>query len=177
MPVSEKKVFTTVSDNQSSVEIHVMQGDSSKASENISLGQFLLSGIREGEKGEPRISVEFYIDVDGIAHVSAEDVDTGAIQKISIKPVDENKDSEQSPVILKAKVSSLKNRVESLYEGYEGSLENEFKREIKDIIKEAKKAEKNMNAKTLRECQIALETIVGELNSMHQETEAGLGGA
>ena len=84
VPASRKRTFTTVIDDQPSVEIHVLQGESRKASENLSLGRFLLSGIRAGKKGEPRIEVEFSIDSDEILHVRARDVDTGARHDVTI---------------------------------------------------------------------------------------------
>lgn len=84
IPASRKRTFTTVADDQTSVEIHVLQGESRKASQNLSLGRFLLSGIRAGKKGEPRIEVEFSIDSDEILHVRARDVDTGAAHDVTI---------------------------------------------------------------------------------------------
>jgi molecular chaperone DnaK len=88
VPVSRKRTFTTVADNQSSVEIHVLQGESRRASENLSLGRFLLSGIRTGKKGEPRIEVEFSIDSDEILQVRARDIDTGAEHDVTITSAD-----------------------------------------------------------------------------------------
>lgn len=84
IPTTESKVFTTVSDNQKSVEINITQGEREFAKDNISLGKFELQGIRTAPKGEPRIEVTFDIDVNGILHVSAKDVDTGSEQKIVI---------------------------------------------------------------------------------------------
>jgi len=85
IPSSASKVFTTVVDNQESVEIHVLQGERSLAKDNISLGKFELKGIRKAKKGEPRIEVTFEIDIDGILKVSAVDFSTGASQKVEIK--------------------------------------------------------------------------------------------
>lgn len=84
IPTSASKIFTTVADNQTVVEVHVLQGERSKASENISLGKFQLTGIRPAPRGEPRIEVRFDIDVDGIVHVSAKDLDTGKEARIEV---------------------------------------------------------------------------------------------
>ncbi|MFN4245400.1 MAG: Hsp70 family protein [Brevinematia bacterium] len=85
IPVSASRIFTTVTDNQESVEIHILQGERSLAKDNISLGKFELTGIRKAKKGEPRIEVKFEIDIDGILNVSAIDLSTGVSQSIQIK--------------------------------------------------------------------------------------------
>lgn len=85
IPTSASRIFTTISDNQESVEIHILQGERSLAKDNISLGKFELTGIRKAKKGEPRIEVKFEIDIDGILSVSAVDLTTSASQKIEIK--------------------------------------------------------------------------------------------
>lgn len=85
IPCANSKTFTTISDNQGIVEVHVLQGESERASENISLGKFQLKGVRPAPRGEPRIEVMFSIDADGIVSVSASDMDTGAAQEIAIK--------------------------------------------------------------------------------------------
>ncbi|MCS7299865.1 MAG: Hsp70 family protein [Spirochaetia bacterium] len=85
IPTAASRIFTTISDNQESVEIHILQGERSLAKDNISLGKFELTGIRKAKKGEPRIEVKFEIDIDGILSVSAIDLTTSASQKIEIK--------------------------------------------------------------------------------------------
>ncbi|MBB5021429.1 molecular chaperone DnaK [Desulfurispira natronophila] len=85
LPCSNSKVFTTISDNQSVVEVHILQGESEWAADNISLGKFQLTGIRMAPKGEPRIEVTFNIDVNGIVSVSAIDLDTRNRHEINIK--------------------------------------------------------------------------------------------
>ncbi|MGC8765032.1 MAG: Hsp70 family protein [Brevinematia bacterium] len=85
IPTCAKRIFTTVTDFQKSVEIHILQGESMYAKNNVSLGKFKLEGIREAKKGVPRIEVIFEIDVNGILSVSAVDVDTKITQNITIK--------------------------------------------------------------------------------------------
>lgn len=86
IPTKETMAFTTVEDNQRRVKIHVLQGESKKASENISLAKFDLVGIGVAPAGRPQIDVTFKIDVNGIVKVSARDITTGREQKIEVKP-------------------------------------------------------------------------------------------
>jgi molecular chaperone DnaK len=84
VPTSQTHVFTTVQDQQTSVRIAVLQGESEKAIENELLGEFILDGIRPAHRGEVEIEVAFDISADGIVGVSARDVDTGQRQSITV---------------------------------------------------------------------------------------------
>jgi len=85
IPTSKSQVFSTASDSQTSVEIHVLQGERSMAGDNKSLGRFILDGILPAPRGMPQIEVAFDIDANGILHVSARDKGTGREQKITIQ--------------------------------------------------------------------------------------------
>jgi molecular chaperone DnaK len=84
VPTSEQHVFTTVKDNQTSVKILVLQGESDRAEENELLGEFILTGLRRAPKGEVEIEVTFEISADGIVSVSAKDMETGLKQAITV---------------------------------------------------------------------------------------------
>ncbi len=84
IPTEKKQVFSTAADNQPAVEIHVLQGERSKAADNITLGKFHLTGIPPAPRGLPQIEVTFDIDQNGIISVSAEDKGTGKSQSITI---------------------------------------------------------------------------------------------
>ncbi len=84
IPVKKSKVFTTVTDGQTSVEIHVLQGERELAKYNKSLARFELTGIPPAPRGIPKIEVTFEIDADGILHVSAKDLATGNKQTIIV---------------------------------------------------------------------------------------------
>ena len=84
IPTSHTETFTTASDGQTSVEIHVIQGERSMAAENKSIGRFNLDGLPPAQRGVPQIDVEFDIDANGILSVSAKDKGTGKEQRITI---------------------------------------------------------------------------------------------
>ncbi len=84
VPTSQTHLFTTVQDNQTSVRIAVLQGESERAIDNELLGEFILDGIRAARRGEVSIDVTFDISADGIVGVSARDVDTGQQQSITV---------------------------------------------------------------------------------------------
>jgi len=85
IPVSKSQIFTTAVDNQTRVEIHVLQGERPMAADNVSLGRFFLDGIPPAPRGVPQIEVTFNIDVNGILNVTAKDLATGKAQQITIQ--------------------------------------------------------------------------------------------
>ena len=85
IPAQKMQLVSTVVDNQKTVKIHVLQGESSRAAENVSLGEFELQGIEPAPRSVPRIEVKFAIDTSGLVNVSARDVRTGSAQKLTIQ--------------------------------------------------------------------------------------------
>ncbi|MCX6063477.1 MAG: molecular chaperone DnaK [Caldiserica bacterium] len=94
VPISKTQTFTTASDSQTQVEIHVLQGERPMAKDNMSLGRFILDGIAPARRGEPQIEVSYDIDSNGIVHVTAKDKATGKEQHITIENATKLKDEE-----------------------------------------------------------------------------------
>jgi molecular chaperone DnaK len=152
VPVSRKKIFTTVADSQKQVRIKVYQGESPVADENEMLGEFELAGIRRAKAGEPEIEVTFDIDANGIVHVGARDKDTGKEQTITVTmssglTPDEieqmRKNAQSSEVALKGtdqiealaqKAEILHHRLKKAYEAKEGSLPEEKRKALEKIV-------------------------------------------
>jgi Molecular chaperone len=85
IPVKKSEMFSTAVDNQTNVEIHVLQGERELVSGNKSLGNFRLDGIPKADRGVPQIEVTFDIDVDGLLSVKAKEVETGIEQSVTIQ--------------------------------------------------------------------------------------------
>src|SRR5690606_14744905 len=85
IPTSAKQIFTTAADNQTSVEIHVLQGERAMAADNVTLGRFILDGIPPAPRGVPKIELTFDNDANGIVKVSAKDLATGRAQQVTLR--------------------------------------------------------------------------------------------
>ena len=94
IPAKKSQVFSTAADNQTQVEIHILQGERSMASDNKSLGRFILDGIPSSPRGVPQIEVSFDINADGILNVQAKDKATSREQQMQIVPSSGLKDDE-----------------------------------------------------------------------------------
>ena len=104
IPTKKSQIFSTAADNQTAVDIHVMQGEREMASDNITLGRFQLSGIPPARRGVPQIEVTFDIDANGIVNVSAKDLGTGKEQKITISSSTKLSDEEINAKIKEAEM-------------------------------------------------------------------------
>lgn len=190
IPIDATKIFTTISDNQEEVEIHVLQGERKIASENISLGKFILSDIRKGPKGVPRIEVKFDIDVDSVVHVTARDKDTGETKEVFMNTemgiTEEKIKSIIDSSVLKhnedenfVKYITVKNearaeilRVEKLIE--EINVDNDFKLEIVETIVNTKQAIENKNIDDIKDKIRILKDFCEELEIIKKDIQKEL---
>jgi molecular chaperone DnaK len=174
IPTRKSKIFTTVVDNQSKVEINVLQGEREVASYNKSLGRFELVGIAPAPKGVPQIEVTFDIDSNGIVNVSARDLATKKEQKILVTPSGGLTEREIAEIIddaerhaeddrKKAELYRIQARLEGLLDSNMrsfaefGSLLDEEKRNaVKKIIDGARKA---LASASISECTASLEKL------------------
>ncbi|MBI2671935.1 molecular chaperone DnaK [Candidatus Woesearchaeota archaeon] len=158
IPTKKSQVFSTAADNQTSVTIHVLQGERSMASDNTSLGQFNLVGIPIAPRGIPQIEVTFDIDASGILNVSAKDLGTGKEQKMTVTASTKLSDSEVEKMVKNAKeheeedkkrkeeteilnnTDSLIYAAEKTLSDLQDKLSNEQKTNIESAMKEAKSA-------------------------------------
>ena len=183
IPTRKSETFSTASDNQPSVEIHVLQGEREMARDNKSIGRFHLEGIPPAPRGVPQIEVTFDIDANGILHVSAKDLGTGKEQKITITAssgLDETeinnmvKDAEAHAEEDKKKRESVetRNRADSFVYQTEKQIEENgdklpdtVKKPVQDGIAELKKAIEADDVETMKSVMNDLET------KMHSFTE------
>ncbi len=110
VPVGKTEVFSTAADNQTAVDIHVLQGERSMASDNMSLGRFRLEGIPTAPRGMPQIEVTFDIDANGILSVTAQDKATGAKQQITITASTNLDESEVENMVNNARQNEAEDR-------------------------------------------------------------------
>jgi molecular chaperone DnaK len=147
IPTNASQIFSTASDNQAAVTVHVIQGEREVASANKSLGQFNLEGIDAAPKGQPQIEVTLDIDSDGILNVSAKDKNTGKEQSITIKASSGLSDEEVEKMIKDAEAHAeddkkfqelvtTRNMADSLIHSTKQSLK-ELKDEVSDDEKSA----------------------------------------
>jgi len=183
IPTRKTKIFTTVADNQSKVEVNVLQGEREVAAFNKSLGRFELVGIPPAPKGVPQIEVTFDIDSNGIVHVSARDFATNKEQTIVVTPSGGLSEKEIGDIIddarknadadkKKAELYRIQARLEGLLESNMksfaefGTLLDEEKRNmVKKILDGARKA---LASASVSECMASLEKL-GEASEILTE--------
>jgi len=161
IPTKKSEVFSTAEDNQSQVEIHVLQGEREMAGFNRTLGRFNLTGIPSAPSGTPQIEVTFDIDANGIVHVSAKDRGTGNEQKIEIKSSSGLSDDEVKQMVDEAESHADEDkRLRALADARNQSEArvHEAERQLKDhgdSVDEALKTELESAIAAARESQVA----------------------
>ncbi len=184
IPLRNSLTFTTVVDNQASVEIHILQGEREVSSGNRSLGKFELVGIPPNPRGIPQIDVTFEVDANGIVSVSAQDKATGREQQMRITPTSGLAPDEIERLIKEAEamaeadrqtsgVISLRNKLESLLRNTQktftkfGGVVSQNDQEIAErVFKEAEEALNSQEQEALDKALTALERVAKQITAV-----------
>ena len=173
IPTKKSQIFSTAADNQTAVDIHVMQGEREMAAGNITLGRFQLTGIPPAPRGVPQIEVTFDIDANGIVNVSAKDMGTGKSQQITITSSTKLSDDE-----IKAKVKEAEQYAE---EDKKRKEEVEVKNQAETLIYETEKnmkelegslSEQEKNDITAAKDELQSALNAGNIDDIKAKTEA-----
>ncbi|HEV7857230.1 MAG TPA: molecular chaperone DnaK, partial [Pyrinomonadaceae bacterium] len=196
IPTRKSEVFSTASDNQTSVEVHVLQGERPMATDNRTLGKFHLVGIPPAPRGMPQVEVTFDIDANGIVNVSAKDMGTGREQKITItassglskEEIDKmmrDAESHSADDVRKREEIEARNRLDGLQYQVEKTFnENREKvvdataaTEIEAALADAKKATEEGGVERMNDAFNRLQTASHKLaEALYSQTGAGGGG-
>ena len=177
LPIRKSQIFTTASSFQSSVDVHVLQGEHPMASQNKELGRFQLTGIRRAPRGVPQIEVTFSIDANGIVNVSAKDLDTGKAQQITITATSNMSQAEIDRAVRDAQQyaaederlraeATVRDRCEQLLYRATGAgktVSREDKARVSEAEKAVRKAVKSKNTDEMLSAADRLERLLDEL--------------
>ena len=179
IPTKKQEIFSTADDNQSTVDIHVLQGEREMAADNKTIGRFQLTGIPPARRGVPQIEVVFDIDANGILHVSAKDKATGKEQKIRIEASSGLSDSEIETMVKDAEAHAAEdqerreqvesfNRLDSLVyqteknlEDWKENLDDEGRSSIEAALERGRAALKQRELDEVRAATQAIQDAVG----------------
>ena len=196
IPTSKTEIYSTAADNQTSVEINVLQGERELARDNKSLGKFQLSGIPAARRGVPQIEVTFDIDANGIVKVSAKDKGTGKEQSITISGSTALSDEEVDRMVKDAESHAeedkkqkeeveARNQTDSLCYSTEQTLaelgdkvSGDLKSKAESAIADAKKALEGSDIEAIKSAGEALQSVAYELAQMvYADAQAAAPGA
>lgn len=155
IPTKKSQIFSTAADGQTSVEIHVLQGEREMAAYNKTLGRFQLTGIPPAPRGVPQIEVTFDIDANGIVHVSAKDLGTGNEQKVTITASSNMSNDEIERAVKEAEKYAAEDK--------KRKEEVEIRNQADSLVYQTEKSLKDMGDKLSQEDKAKIET---ELNAL-----------
>jgi molecular chaperone DnaK len=195
IPTSKKEVFSTASDNQTSVQIHVLQGEREFARDNRTLGQFELAGIPPAPRGVPQIEVEFALDANGILTVTATDkasgkkadikiTNSGGLSKDEIEKMKRDAEAHAAEDKKRREIVDLKNRADAMViqtrkalEEHGGKVTQEIRTQIEQALSGVETAIKGEEAKPIENAMKELEKASMELGKAMYEAEKAKAGA
>ncbi len=178
VPTKKTEIFSTASDNQPSVEIHVLQGERKMADQNKSIGRFHLDGIPPAARGVPQIEVTFDVDANGILHVSAKDLGTGREQKITITASSGLSDAEIKEMVKDAEehadedknrretaetrnmADNLVYQTEKLIKDQGAKMPDDKKRPVEAEVEKLKEALKGSDNEAIKKAMEGLNTVM-----------------
>ncbi len=194
IPTRKSEIFSTASDNQTSVEVHVLQGERQMAGDNKTLGKFHLIGIPPAQRGIPQVEVTFDIDANSIVNVSAKDMGTGREQKISITASSGLSKDEIDKMMREAeshagedsrkreeiegrnKLDGLVYQVEKVFAENKDKLDTAAQAEVEASLADAKKALEEGGVDRLNNAHNALQTASHKLaEALYQQQPSGGG--
>ncbi len=195
IPTKKSEIFTTAADNQTSVDIHVLQGEREMARDNKTIGRFRLDGIPPAPRGVPQIEVTFDIDANGIVNVSAKDTATGKEQKITITATSHLSEDEIDNMVKEAKehadedkkkreLIDAKNNADNISYSSEKLLKDlgdkvpsDMKSRIEEQVKAVRKASEGEDLDQMKSETEKLQTLQNELSQkLYQQQGAGQAG-
>ena len=175
LPIRKSQIFTTAANFQTSVDVHVLQGERPMARQNKELGRFQLTGIRRAMRGVPQIEVTFAIDANGIVNVSAKDLGTGRAQDITITATSNMSQAEIDRAVWEAQQyaqedaktraeATARDRCEQLiYQAGAVKVDKANKARLNDAVKQAKQAVKSKDPSAMDAAATSLEQILSEV--------------
>jgi molecular chaperone DnaK len=164
IPSNKSQVFSTAADNQTSVEIHIVQGERPMASDNKSLGRFILDGVPPAPRGMPQIEVSFDVDANGILNVTAKDKASGKTQSIKIEASSGLKEDEIKKMQADAELHAEEDKKKKETVDVKNTAEM--------IIYTAEKAVKDAGDKVPADVKTSVETKIANLKSVKDGTDA-----
>ncbi|MGH7885150.1 MAG: Hsp70 family protein, partial [Thermodesulfobacteriota bacterium] len=193
IPSKKSQVFTTAEDNQTSVEIHVLQGERKMALDNRTLAKFILDGLPAATRGVPQVEVTFDIDADGILHVSAKDMASQKVQKVRVEAssglskeeIDgmvsdaelksEEDKKRQEQVEKRNKLDELIYRTDKSFRELEDKLSDEEKKELQEAIEDGKQALKSENLEKIDSATEKITKASHKIAEMMYKQQSGNG--
>lgn len=173
IPTRKSEVFSTAADNQTAVDIHVLQGERELARDNRTLGTFRLEGIRAAPRGTPKIEVAFDIDANGILTVTAQDKDTGKEQKITISGSTQLSKDEIDRMVKDAQLQAdedKRRKVEVEARNTADSAAYQTERQLNDLGDRVPANEKARAEQLIREVRQLLKSDAPDLAKLRQLT-------